>query len=185
VGRASLMTLGNALACSRYHNLLHRNCDLVEIANRSNLINSFGSGIIQVDNHRLYKTPTYYAQRLYATLAGDRPLRIESSGPVNTGLDVSATLKGERGEVVLFVVNPTDDEIMRPMDFSAFGNSGQRLMVWTLSDRERAGEADVRNDFGDPERVSARESRFHASSAKFDYRFPPLSLTVLRWRVKL
>src|SRR5207247_2211884 len=69
LGRASLWTLANALACSRYHNLLHRECDLVEIANRSNLINSFCSGIIQTDNHRLYKTPTYYAQQLYATLA--------------------------------------------------------------------------------------------------------------------
>jgi len=155
----------------------------VEIANRSNLINSFGSGIIQVDNHRLYKTPTYYAQWLYATLAGDRPLRIESSGPVNAGLDLSATLNVERGEVVLFVVNATDEEILRRMDFSAFGNGGQRVMVWTLADRERAGEADVRNDFGDPERVSARQSVFRARSARFEYRFPALSLTVLRWRV--
>jgi len=56
-------------------------------------------------------------------------------------------------------------------------------MVWTLADRERAGEADVRNDFGDPERVSARESSFWAKSSRFGYRFPALSLTVLRWRV--
>ena len=54
LGRARLMTLANGLACARYQNLLHRHCDLVEIANRSNLINSFGSGFIQVDNHRLY-----------------------------------------------------------------------------------------------------------------------------------
>ena len=62
--RARLWTLENALACSRYHNLMHRQCDVVEIANRSNLTNSFCSGIIQTDNHRLYKTPTYYAQQL-------------------------------------------------------------------------------------------------------------------------
>jgi alpha-N-arabinofuranosidase len=81
LGRATLMTLDNALACSRYHTLLHRNCDLVEIANRSNLINSLGSGIIQADNHYLYKTPTYYAQQLYATKAGNRILKIESPFP--------------------------------------------------------------------------------------------------------
>ena len=62
-----LWTLENALWCSRYHNLMQRHADLVTIANRSNLINSFCSGIIQTDNHRLYKTPTYYAQQLYAT----------------------------------------------------------------------------------------------------------------------
>ena len=43
-GRAKLWSLENALACSRYHNLLHRQADLVEIANRSNLTNSFCSG---------------------------------------------------------------------------------------------------------------------------------------------
>ena len=70
-----LWALENALACARYHNLLHRYGDLVPIANRSNLINSFCSGIIQTDTYRLYVTPTYHAQRLYATLAGDRALR--------------------------------------------------------------------------------------------------------------
>src|ERR1700682_28710 len=88
-GRAKLWSLENALACSRYHNLLYRQADLVEIANRSNLTNSFCSGIIQTDNHRLYKTPTYYAQQLYSTLAGDRPLRIDSPLPTSTGPDMS------------------------------------------------------------------------------------------------
>src|SRR5579883_869918 len=103
--RARLWTLENALACSRYHNLLHRHCDVVDIANRSNLTNSFCSGIIQTDNHRLYKTPTYYAQQLYATRAGNRPLRIESSLPVNHKPDVSATLSADGKFVTLFAVN--------------------------------------------------------------------------------
>ena len=64
--------------------------DFVDIANRSNLTNSFCSGIIQTDNHRLYKTPTYYAQQLYATLAGNRPLVIESKTPASLGPDFSA-----------------------------------------------------------------------------------------------
>src|SRR5262249_53705316 len=58
--RARLWTLENALACARYHNLLHRHSDLIAIACRSNLTNSFCSGCIQTDNHRLYKTPVYY-----------------------------------------------------------------------------------------------------------------------------
>ncbi len=83
--RARLWTLENALACSRYHNLIHRHCDLVTIACRSNLINSFCSGCIQTDNHRLYKTPTYYAQQLYATLAGDRPSEDRIPLPAKSG----------------------------------------------------------------------------------------------------
>ncbi len=182
LGRATLMTLANALACSRYHNLLHRHCDLVEIANRSNLINSFGSGIIQTDNHRLYKTPTYYAQLLYATLAGERPLRIESTDSSTAGLDLSATLRAKDDELILFAVNPTLADITRPLDLSAFGSRGQSAPVWTLADRDHAGEPDVRNSFGDPDRIRARRALFRARESRFNYRFPALSLTVLQWR---
>ena len=75
--RARLWTLDNALACARYHNFMHRHCDLIEIANRSNLTDSFCSGIIQTNNHALYKTPTYYIQELYATRAGQIPLKTQ------------------------------------------------------------------------------------------------------------
>jgi alpha-N-arabinofuranosidase len=181
--RARLWTLKNALACSRYHNLLHRNCDLVEIANRSNLINSFCSGIIQTDNHRLYKTPTYYAQQLYATLGGDRPLRIDSPPSLRQKPDVSATLSADGKVVTLFAVNMELSDVTRPVDLTAFGEAGQEVEVWTLEDRNKAGEPDVSNSFADPERVATAVKRFSAGSAKFDYRFPALSLTVLRWKV--
>jgi alpha-N-arabinofuranosidase len=180
--RAMLWTLANALACSRYHNLMHRNCDIVEIANRSNLTNSFCSGIIQTDNHRLYKTPTYYAQQLYATLAGRRPLRIESETPPDAAPDISATLSADGKELTLFAVNDNPDEITRVLDLTTFGAKGQKAAVWTLADRKRAGEPDVANSFGDPERIVPVRFPFDAPSARFDYRFPPYSLTVLRWR---
>jgi alpha-N-arabinofuranosidase len=181
--RAMLWTLDNALACSRYQNLLHRYCDIVEIANRSNLVNSFCSGIIQTDNHRLYCTPTYYTQQLYATHAGDRPLKIDSAVPANAAPDISATLSRAGDTVILFAINPTLEEITRPLDFSAFGKDGQDVSVWTLADREKAGEPDVTNSFGEPERVRPAQSKHRAAGARFDYRFPPLSLTVLEWRV--
>ena len=183
VGRAKLMTLANALSCSRYHNLLHRNCDLVEIANRSNLINSFGSGIIQVDNHRLYKTPTYYAQWLYATYAGEQALRIDSLLPAGVGVDLSATLNSPGKEVVIFAVNSSRAGVKRLLDLSAFGSRIRKVEVLTLEDRDKAGEADIRNDFEDPERISVRSSSFSARSSMVTFSFPPLALTVLRCRI--
>lgn len=182
--RAMLWTLENALACSRYHNLLHRYCDLAEIANRSNLINSFCSGILQTDNHRLYKTPTYYAQQLYATLAGNRPLKLRSDLPLEIGPDLSATLSADGSTLTLFAINPTGQEISRPLVLSAFGAQGQQAEVWTLSDRHHAGEPDVTNSFAEPERIAPVHSAFHAPSARFTYAFPPYSLTVLRWKVQ-
>jgi alpha-N-arabinofuranosidase len=181
--RARLWTLENALACARYHNLLHRHCDLVEIANRSNLTNSFCSGIIQTDNHRLYKTPTYHAQLLYATLGGNRPLRVESPLPADLKPDVSATLSADGTTVTLFAVNAGPGDVTRPVDLSAFGDRAQEVEVWTLGDRKKAGEPDVANSFDDPERVAPAASRFPAASGRFDYRFLALTLTVLRWQV--
>jgi alpha-N-arabinofuranosidase len=181
--RARLWTLENALACSRYHNLIHRYADLVEIANRSNLTNSFCSGIIQTDNHRLYKTPTYYAQQLYATLAGNRPLKIDSGPDANEHLDLSATLTSQNDAVVLFAVNDGFRDITVPLDLSAFGDQGQEANTWTLTDRKHAGESDVTNTFGDPERIRPIEVKLQGTSARFDYSFPALSLTVIQWKV--
>jgi alpha-N-arabinofuranosidase len=180
--RAKLWTLENALACARYHNLLHRYCDAVQIANRSNLANSFCSGIIQTDNHRLYKTPTYYAQQLYATLAGNRPLKTEPTAAADQMPDMSATLSADSKAVVLLAVNSDLNDVTRQLDLSAFGDRGQDVETWTLHDRRRSLEPDATNSFDDPDRVSTDHSTIQAVSARFQYRFPALSLTVLRWR---
>ena len=149
-------------ACSRYHNLIHRHCDLVQIACRSNLVNSFCSGCIQTDNHRLYKTPTYYAQQLYATMAGDRPLRIDLPLPPSAGPDLSATLSrdGRRSRVV-FAVNDTLGDDQAAAGFLGISEHGQaeghRLVVWTLADPKNAGEPDATNSFAEPTRIVSRQ----------------------------
>lgn len=81
--------------------------------------------------------------------------------------------------------NDSQEAISRPLDFSAFAPGGgvkdQALEVWTLGDTRNAGERDVTNSFGEPERIAPRRSTITPASARFDYRFPPLSLTVLKW----
>ena len=183
-GRATLWKLENALACSRYHNLLHRQADLVLIANRSNLTNSFCSGIVQTDNYRLYKTPTYYAQQLYATLAGTRPLTVESSLPTDTAPDLSATLSTDGRVLTLFAVNDSTQARVRPLDLSNFSGSGQEASVWTLTDRDHSRQPDATNSFDDPQRVIPVQSKLNTTSSRFDFEFPAHSLTVLRWSVQ-
>jgi alpha-N-arabinofuranosidase len=181
-GRAKLWTLANALSCARYHNLLHRESDLVEIANRSNLTNSFCSGIIQTDNHRLYTTPCYYAQQLYATLAGTIPLRLDADLPPEMAPDISATLSSDGRTLTIFAINEALTGVSRKLDLSAFGPLAD-AHVWTLTDREHAGSPDVTNSFDHPKRISPVQSTFKAPAPKFTYTFPPLSLTVLQWSV--
>lgn len=178
--RAMLWTLGNALACARYHNLLHRNCDLVQIANRSNLTNSFCSGIIQCNRSTLYKTPTYYAQQLYSELAGKTPLRVESKTP----LDLSATLAADGKTVTLFAVNDTPNEIQAVLKLPELHKDGEPIDQWRLEDREDAGETDVTNSFEAPERVIVRFSVAAEQRANVREDFPRYSLTVLQWEWK-
>jgi alpha-N-arabinofuranosidase len=193
--RAMLWTLANALACARYHNLLHRNCDLVTIANRSNLTNSFCSGILQTDHHRLYMTPTYWAQWLYANRAGTRPLKIESPLPAEQVPDSSATLSADGTTLSIFAVNDTREAATRTLDLSDFAPAGMlpadparvdrsspRLSVEisTLADADAAGDPDVVNSFERPDRVGVKGEVRTTTCARFDYAFPALSLTVLR-----
>lgn len=182
LARAKLWTLSNALWCSRYHNLLHREADIVEIANRSNLTDSFCSGIIQTNRAAMYLTPTYYAQQLYGTLAGTRPLKIASDVPADVSPDVSATLSEDGKWLTLFAVNDSLAPVTRGLDLSAFLSGPAEAQVITLGDTQHAGHPDVTNGFEDPRRVVPVESSLHVSSPAFEFTFPPLSLSVLRVR---
>jgi alpha-L-arabinofuranosidase len=184
LGRAMLWTLDNALACSRYHNLMHRNCDIMEIANRSNLVDSFCSGIIQPNNHTLFKTPTYYIQELYANHAGQRPLKIDINGglPFDPALDASATLSADGKTVALFVVNSTNQPQKRTVHLPPLGKFKREVRVWTVADTAQAGERDAVNSWHEPERIRTLPGKAKLDGAKLVYEFPALSLTVLEFR---
>jgi alpha-L-arabinofuranosidase len=181
LGRAMLWTLDNALWCSRYHNFMHRHCDMIEIANRSNLTDSFCSGIIQTNGTGLFKTPAYYAQQLYATHAGTRPLkiRIDAELPSDPWLDTSATLSEDGRTIALFAVNPTTGPQSRTLDFTALAPLNNSVQVWTLADTMGAGERDAVNAWRHPDRIRTEPGNTVLNGAKLAYRFPPLSLTVL------
>jgi alpha-N-arabinofuranosidase len=181
LGRGKLWTLDNALWCSRYHNLMHRHCDVVEIANRSNLADSFCSGIIQTSNHALFKTPTYYAQQLYATHSGKHPLRVmaDAGAASDRVLDISATLSADEDRVAIFVVNPSLESQQRTMNVAACSPAAGEAGVWTLSDSARAGEREVANSWREPERVRTEAAKAPIDGGKLLYEFPALSLTAL------
>ena len=179
--RARLWTLENALACSRYQNLMHRNCDIVEIANRSNLTNSFCSGIFQTDNRRLYLTPTYYSQMLYSNLAGTRPLQIDPPAPLKAGLDVSATVSEDGNTLTLFCVNGSPDSVSKVLNVSGLGGAWKpsaKRGHWVT--QVAAGEPDVSNTFEHPTRVDVKRGRIPVAGPRLSYHFAPLTLTVMQ-----
>jgi alpha-N-arabinofuranosidase len=182
LGRAILWTLDNALACSRYHNFMHRHCDMIEIANRSNLTDSFCSGIIQPNGTTLFKTPTYYAQQLYATHAGQRPLKIrfDADRLSDPALDCSATLSADSQALSLFAVNQTTEARDRTVDLTALGPLDKNVLVWMLADTQGAVERDAANSWREPDRIRVEPGKATLDGSKFVYRFPPLSLAVLK-----
>jgi alpha-N-arabinofuranosidase len=180
LGRGMLWTLDNALACSRYHNFMHRHCDLIEIANRSNLADSFCCGVIQTSRGDLFKTPTYYAQQLYAEHSGQYPLEIrDARGSTSDAvLDVSATLSADERRVALFVVNPARQAQRRTIDLGVFAPLAASMSAWVLADTAQADERDAANSWHEPKRIRTIPAQATLAGAKLAWEFAPLSLTV-------
>lgn len=182
LGRAMLQTLGNALSCSRYHNFLHRYADLTEIAIRSNLIDSFGSGVIVTGPGWMYLAPTYYAQQLYSRSAQSYPLQLERSQQLAWHLqepNLSATLSQEGKLLRIYAVNSTFVSLRQRFYLKDFTSSILRGTQTILKDREGALSSEVMNTFNDPQRITIASLPTEIRGREFEFRFEPLSLTLL------
>jgi alpha-L-arabinofuranosidase len=177
-----LLTLGNALSLSRYQNLMHRYSDLVEIANRSNLVDSFGSGAIQSGPGWLYFTPAYYSQVLYQRAAGSFSLNIDRDGPPSTYLqepDLDATLTSDGKILRIYAINSTADS--RKVTFhldtqlgTVYASRGSVLKDLSLS-----SDSEAMNSRDQPSRVGVetRQTQIHGNG--FEWEFVPFSVTLL------
>ncbi len=182
LGRGMLQTLSNALACSRYLNLMHRNADLVEIAIRSNLVDSFGSGVIQTGPGWLFLAPTYYAQQLYQRAAGSWPLRINrpTAQPwPGQNLDLSAALSDDGRTLRLYAVNTATDSTAATFRMEAFPSHIVKVSQTVLRDRENTGTAEVMNSRDDASRIIPLADMLELSGTEIPVSFAPLSLTLL------
>jgi alpha-N-arabinofuranosidase len=185
--RGMLLTLGNALSVSRYLNLLQRRADLVEIANRSNFADSFGSGIVLTGPGWIYEAPAYYAQELYARAAGSYPLRIERSSPAAWNLqepDLSASVSADGTKLRIYAVNATLDPLPRSFHLQGFNGKVAGGTVLTLEDHAHGGTAEVMNSRDNPDRISLRSQPAKLGGTQFEFTFPPLTVTLLELEVR-
>jgi len=183
-GRAELMTLGNALACARFHNMMHRIASLVEIACRSNLADSFCGGAIETSAHGLIRRPVYYVQQLYATLGGRLPLvcRHLAAAADAPAPDASAALTDDERELIVYVVNDNQHELRCTIDLSAVAPDPGPTDAWQVVDTRHAGSADAMNSFDDPERVRTLMMPVVDTGPVLDCELPALSVTALSVR---
>lgn len=186
LGRATLLTLANALACARYQNILQRHADSVEIAIRSNLADSFGSGVIQPGPGWMYLAPTYHAQRLYARAAGSYPVRLDRAGatqraPLPWHLvepDLSSVLSPDGRVLRLYGVNSTDQPMHLKTSLAGFDGSVVKGDVYVLKDSQPSHTPEVLNMRDEPDRVRVFHSAARARGRGFTLSFEPFSLTL-------
>jgi alpha-N-arabinofuranosidase len=179
--RGMLQTLENALSVARYLNLLQRYADLVEIANRSNFADSFGSGFVLTGPGWIYESPAYYAQKLYARAAGSYPLVIERSSqawPLEQP-DLTANLSADGARLLIYSVNPAPQAIDVHFHLDGFTAAVSGGTVLTLEDHEHGRTAEVMNSRDDPERVSLGTQPAPVRGRAFEFTFQPLSVTLL------
>jgi len=184
--RGMLLTLGNALSNSRYQNLMHRYSDLVEIAIRSNLSDSFGSGMIQPTPGRLYLSPAYYAQKLYQRAAGTYPLQVSRSSKVSWELedpDLSATLSPDGKTLRIYAVNSTAEPEKTNFHLDGFASSVAGGEAIVLKDRENALDSEAMNSENDAERMTTSSHAVRLKGSEFPFSFSPYSVTLLELKL--
>lgn len=176
IQRAWLQTLYNALYTSRLLNHFQRNCDIIVIANRSNLVNSCLGGVIQTSPSDMYLTPAYYAGKLYSNLSGTFVHRIEQQE--NDALDISATVDGADKYLTLIVINMADSCEERVIDLTAFDFISAKAHVWTLAGPSPSSI----NSFVHKDAVVPVESNIHCGK-EFKHHFSSCSLTAIQIKI--
>jgi alpha-L-arabinofuranosidase len=180
--RGMLQTLGNALVCSRYQNMMHRYSDLVEIANLSNMSDSLGGGQLQPGPGWLYKIPSYDTQGLYQRAAGSFPLGLERSSALSFYLkepDLDATLSEDGKTLRIYGVNSTPEP--RSVKFTLPSSFGpvEAAEVFVVADSNRVADSEAMNSRDDPHRVALQRKRADLGGREFEYRFAPFAVTLL------
>jgi len=175
LGRGKLYTLDCALFEARFLNLLHRHSDIVEIACRSNLANSFCGGTIQTNAAGLYRIPAFYVMKLFRDHAKPVPLTISQSPQ---GLDVMACASGDRRMLTVFAVNSRRDPVEVRLDLSGFGVGTSIAGGEVVADTQDRRQIDVTNGWDHPDRVRTLPLQFQGRTCTL----PALSVAAVEIR---
>ena len=175
LGRGKLYTLDCALFEAQFLNLLHRNSDIVEIACRSNLVNSFCGGTIQTNAAGLYRIPSFYVMKLFSDHSKPVPLTISE---VPRGLDVTVCASEDKTSLCVFAVNVRKEPVELKLDFSAVGAGMKITSGEVVGDTQDRGQVDVTNGWDHPERVKTMPLQFQGDTVVV----PALSVAAIEIR---
>jgi alpha-L-arabinofuranosidase len=185
--------LNAALGEAAFMTGIERNSDVVTMASYAPLFvnpswRAWNPNLIAFDSSRVYGTPSYYNQMLFATNRPDVILPLEMKLPVAGDAKDRKTLYAvagkmrATGEIILKVVNTSD----QPRDATITINGGEpgsyRIHAIVLSSEKPSDE----NTFDEPMKISPKENVADLTStatdietASFPYTFASYSITVL------
>ncbi len=177
LGRGKLDTLNCALFEARFLNILHRRSDIIALATRSNLCNSFCGGTIQTNAAGLFRIPSFYVMALYARHSNPIPLRI-SEPPA--GVDVTACAAEDRRSMTIFAVNTRKEAVDLDIDAAALAPGLAVVSAQCLCDTQDRRQPDVINFWDHPDRVRVVPAAVTGRAV----RLPALSVTVVDCAVR-
>ena len=183
-------TLTEALFYAGVLNAAIRLDGLVEMVTHSALVNH-GAGL-EKDREFVFPHPVYLAEKLYSTQSGKWPVCVKVTSPqfgvhqtvdlpaVENApyLDAVALLDDTGKEMNLLVTNRhPKDALTTEIKLDGF-DAAPEVLTQTI-----AGDYMARNSLNDPVKVRIRQGRTRSESGGLAYKFPPSSLTCLRFKL--
>lgn len=176
--------LENAISEAAYMIGLERNGDIVEMASYAPLFAKknhiqWKTNMIFFDNQGLCLTPNYHVQRMFSVNRGDVYFdNVISKEAADTTLAASCVQEDKTGDVIIKLVNTSNEERVMGVDLSGF-----RRIISAAELELLTGNASDENTFENPGKIVPVKKPFRAAK-NFSYKAPAMSLTVIRIKTK-
>jgi alpha-L-arabinofuranosidase len=174
----------NAIAEAAYMAGLERNGDIVSMASYAPLFakkdhTQWKTDMIFFDNKSMVLTPNYYVQKMFSLNQGDTYFdNVISKNESDSTLTASVLQDKKSGDLILKLVNAGEEAKNMTVNLSMFGKVIANAEVEVLT-----AAPDSENTFEKPAAIKPVKSPFKASKT-FEYKVPPMSLSVIRIKTK-
>lgn len=185
-GLEETYNLEDALVIATFLNVFVRNAHVVKMANMAQLVNVIAP--IRTTEKGVWLQTIYYPLMLFANYCHGRSLQVYVDGPTYKTetraavpyLDVSAAFRPETNELVVNVVNRSENETMPAEIISQWGEFEGKALVAEVNG------PDIKAENGPGvEKVRVNESELQVKGDRIRYQFPPHSYTMIRAKLRL
>jgi alpha-L-arabinofuranosidase len=176
-------SMESALYGARLMNVFERSGEIVEMSAVSDLVNGWPGGIIQAGRHRVFVSPIYLVNQLYAQHRGDARLMTKVESPTfNTShegtnvpyLDVTTSQTADGKSIFIKAVNTSPTSALLTTITIQGVIPTPRAEVKTVT----APSLSIANDFSRPDAVSI-QNRMVPSGRSFVVTLPKHSVSII------